>query len=34
MFAIIKWIITVVLAGLAWLIGNYTIEYFRPYKRH
>lgn len=33
MITIAKWFITAVLAGLAWLVGNYTVEYFRPYKR-
>jgi len=31
---IVKWFITALLAGLAWLVGNYTVEYFRPYKRN
>jgi hypothetical protein len=34
MITIIKWIVTVVFAGLTWLVGNYTIEYFKPYKRN
>jgi hypothetical protein len=34
MITIVKWIVTAVLAGLAWLVGNYTVEYFRPYKRN
>jgi len=34
MLTIVKWVVTVLLAGLAWLVGNYTVEYFRPYKRH
>jgi hypothetical protein len=33
MTSIIKWMIAFVLAGLAWLVGNYTVEYFRPYRR-
>ena len=33
MITIVKWIVTVLFAGLAWLVGNYTAEYFRPYKR-
>jgi len=28
-----KWLITILFAGLAWLVGNYTVEYFRPYKK-
>lgn len=34
MLAVIKFIITAILAGFAWLVGSYTAEYFRPYKRH
>lgn len=30
---IIKWLIAVLLAILAYLVGSYTAEYFRPYKR-
>ncbi|HLO13929.1 MAG TPA: hypothetical protein VK206_03805 [Anaerolineales bacterium] len=33
MTTIIKWILGALLAGLAWLIGIYTDEYFRPYKK-
>lgn len=33
MFTIIKWIAAALLAGLAWLVGKYTTEYFKPYKR-
>lgn len=33
MITIVKWVVTVLFAGLAWLVGNYTAEYFRPYKR-
>lgn len=33
MFTIIKWIVAAVFAGFAWLIGKYTVEYYRPYKR-
>jgi len=33
MLTIVKWIATAVFAGLVWLIGNYTTEYFRPYKK-
>ena len=32
MFVIVKWIIAALLAGFAWLVTGYTIEYFRPYK--
>jgi hypothetical protein len=33
MFAIVKLVLAVFFAGLAWLVGNYTAEYFKPYKR-
>jgi hypothetical protein len=33
MITIAKWIVGALLAGLAWLVGNYTAEYFRPYRR-
>jgi len=33
MFVIIKWISVGLLAGFAWLVTGYTMEYFRPYKR-
>ena len=33
MTTILKWIFGALLAGLAWLIGIYTDEYFRPYKK-
>lgn len=33
MFVIVKWIIAALLAGFAWLVTGYTIEYFRPYKK-
>ena len=33
MFVIIKWIVGALLAGFAWLVTGYTIEYFRPYKQ-
>lgn len=34
MIAVIKVVLTAILAGFAWLVGSYTAEYFRPYKRH
>lgn len=34
MITVIKYIIAAILAGFAWLVGSYTAEYFRPYKRH
>jgi hypothetical protein len=33
MFVIVKWIIAALLAGFAWLVTGYAIEYFRPYKK-
>lgn len=33
MSTILKWIATVLLAGLVWLVAGYTDEYFRPYKK-
>lgn len=33
MLTFIKWVFMLILAGLAWLIGLYTAEYFRPYKK-
>jgi hypothetical protein len=33
MIALLKWIVVTVVAGLLWLVGKYTAEYFRPYRR-
>lgn len=33
MFTFIKWVFMLMFAGLAWLVGLYTAEYFRPYKK-
>ncbi len=33
MLAIIKWVVTLLAAGLAWLVGKYAAEYFKPYKK-
>ena len=33
MIAVIKFAIAAVLAGFAWLVGSYTAEYFKPYRR-
>ncbi len=33
MIAIIKIVAAMLFAGVAWLVGGYTAEYFRPYKR-
>jgi len=35
MFTIIKWVFTVLVAGLLWLVGKYTAEYFntQPIKK-
>ncbi len=34
MIAVIKFVLTALLVGFAWLVGSYTAEYFKPYKRH
>ncbi len=34
MFTFIKWGTTALLAGLVWLVGKYTAEYFTPYKKN
>jgi hypothetical protein len=28
-----KWVAAGLLAGIVWLVGLYTDEYFRPYKK-
>ena len=33
MFVIVKWIFAALLAGFAWLVTGYTVEYFRPYRK-
>lgn len=33
MITVVKWIVTALFAGLAWLVGKYTAEYFKPYSR-
>jgi hypothetical protein len=33
MMAMLKWIGALLVAGLVWLVGMYTEEYFRPYKK-
>lgn len=33
MVTVFKWLIVVLLAGLSWLVGVITLEYFRPYKK-
>ena len=30
MFTLVKWTFVTLLAGLAWLVGRYTNEYFHP----
>jgi len=32
MITLLKWIVVTVVAGLLWLVGKYTAEYFQPYK--
>lgn len=34
MIAVVKVVLAVLFTGLAWLVGNYTAEYFKPYKRN
>ena len=34
MIVFVKWLIAALLAGFAWLVGTYTVEYFRPYNRN
>jgi hypothetical protein len=34
MLTVIKFALAAILAGFAWLVGSYTAEYFKPYKRH
>jgi hypothetical protein len=33
MATLLKWMVSILLAGLAWLVTGYTVEYLRPYKR-
>ena len=33
MYTLIKWTAAALLTGLAWLVAQYTAEYFRPYKK-
>lgn len=33
MWTVLKWVIAALAAGVAWLVGGYTAEYFRPYNR-
>ena len=33
MLIALKLIGVLLFAGLAWLVGNYTVEYFIPYKK-
>lgn len=33
MSVLLKWIVAVLIAGFVWLVGVYTDEYFRPYKK-
>jgi hypothetical protein len=33
MSALLKWIAAGLVAGILWLVGMYTEEYFRPYKQ-
>ena len=31
---VLKFLALALLTALTWLVGNYTAEYFRPYKRN
>jgi hypothetical protein len=33
MITALKFFVGVLLTGLVWLVGSYTAEYFRPYKK-
>lgn len=33
MIVVLKWIAALLVAGFVWLVGVYTDEYFRPYKK-
>lgn len=33
MITLLKWIVMLVVAGLLWLVGKYTAEYFGPYSK-
>ncbi|HSL42726.1 MAG TPA: hypothetical protein VK897_04790 [Anaerolineales bacterium] len=33
MVVLLKWIAAGLIAGFVWLVGMYTEEYFRPYKK-
>jgi hypothetical protein len=30
---LLKWIVLALLGGLTWLVGKYTVEYYKPFKR-
>jgi hypothetical protein len=32
-FVVIKWVSAGLLAGFAWLVRGYAMEYFKPYQR-
>ncbi len=31
MVTLLKWLVSILLAGFAWLVTGYTMEYLRPY---
>lgn len=33
MMTVLKFIFVMIGTALAWLIGGYTVEYFKPYKK-
>ncbi len=34
MLLLLKTLAIAVAAGFFWLVGQFTVEYFRPYKKH
>lgn len=34
MATLFKWMVSIILAALAWLVTGYTVEYFRPYNKN
>ena len=33
MLTLLKLAVALLIAGFTWLVGGYTIEYFKPYKK-
>ena len=34
MLLLLKWLAVAVSAGFFWLVGQFTVEYFNPYKKN